>query len=174
MNSSINWIDALVGASIAYLAYKGYRRGLIRQVVSLAGLVVGFLFSSKVATLLEQYMVKITDIDPRLARVIAYSLAFIVIVWLANSLARVIQRAIHFTPLAFFNKLLGAVLSPAITLILLSYLFVLVDTIAPPLTPSSNIKDPRRNSRCYEPIKRIVPTYVARFWEELPQKKACP
>ncbi len=46
----MNWIDITTIVIACFFALKGYQDGLIKQVASIAGVVIGAIFAGKVAT----------------------------------------------------------------------------------------------------------------------------
>jgi uncharacterized membrane protein required for colicin V production len=52
----VNWIDLVIVVIVALAALRGFARGAVRQVLSLAGLVAGFYLSARVAPSLSRHV----------------------------------------------------------------------------------------------------------------------
>lgn len=52
----MNWVDLILLAVLALFGLRGFFRGLFREIFSLAGLIVGFLFAARYGDLAAQYV----------------------------------------------------------------------------------------------------------------------
>lgn len=103
-----NWLDILILAVLGLAAFKGFRRGLVREVIDLAGAVLaiylGFRFVGPVATWLAERGIA--------SGTLALVAGFIVIVFGTSLLGGLISSAwgavVRFTPVSWVDSLGGA------------------------------------------------------------------
>ncbi len=85
---TMNWFDIVVIVLILITLIKGFFSGLVMQVATLAGLILGAIFAGKLSELIAPELIKLTDasphiIGPPLSYIIAF-IAIIVILFLAG------------------------------------------------------------------------------------------
>lgn len=157
----MNWIDLAILIIVGLSAYRGFRTGFIRQVVSVIALLLAGYLSSRVAMYLEPGILRYFEISPRTLRVVSLTLSFIVIVICVRMAGRWLERLVSFSIIRLINRVLGAIIAPLVFLSLLSILFLLVDTIFPPENPKGSVsQDIRKESRFYAPVRGIIPTLL--------------
>ena len=88
-------------------AVKGYRRGLVLEVVSLLAFVLaavgGLLLLSSAVPLVRQYVGDAFGMLPLLS----FALVFVGIMWGVHLLGGLLKTAVHLTPLGVLDNLLG-------------------------------------------------------------------
>jgi membrane protein required for colicin V production len=104
----MNLFDWFLIAVLAYSIVMAFMRGLILELFSLGGLVVGILLASwnynHVAAFLERLIS-----TPATAQIIAFFLIVIGVMVLSALLGKALNRTAHAIGLGFFDRLLGAV-----------------------------------------------------------------
>lgn len=167
----MNWIDLCLLSIIGLSVLKGYRSGLIRQATALAAIVIAGFLCGKLSGLFEYWIISSFEVQPRTVRFISIIFSFAGILTAVRYTGSLMHRSVKHTPLALFNRLAGAILAPTIALLLLSYLFVFIDTIFP-IAPPKTEEQPnvRTSSRLYLPVRTLVPTLLASSWQ-LPSLK---
>lgn len=161
-------LDILILLIIAWAAYKGFTKGLIVQAATLAALVLGIYgathFSWYTAGLMHQHLSLKSDYMPLLA----FILTFIGIVVLVHLLAKLLDKLLQAIALGFINRLTGAVFSILKMTLILSVLFMVLNTINAHISflPAKEVAQ----SRLYAPISRLVPSIfpMLRFDGEFP------
>ncbi len=163
----MNWIDISILVIIGFSAIKGIREGLIRQVAFFVAIYVGIFASGYLTAFVEKGLVDFLSISPKSAHTVGLALSFVLILVFVSWIGRLLSKAISPTPLALFNRLGGLLLGILIPLTVLSYLFLFIDSIVFPENPSlihaqkrEEKTDIRHKSLFYDPIKRIVPTFI--------------
>ena len=121
----MNYLDIIIAIVLFLFGYRGWRKGLIISLVTLAAFVVGIYgamhFSDFTAAHLQDFM----EIDPKYLNTVAFILTFILLVILVNIIGRLVTKAVKAMNLGFFNKL-GGFLFGAAKGVLLCSTFVLV------------------------------------------------
>jgi len=151
----MNWIDFLIIAILGFGLIQGFMDGLIIEVAKLAALILGVWgsihFSGWTAAKLSGWF----DIQTAWLGIISFIITFIVIVVCINLLGRLIDTLLKAVALGFVVRALGAVFGVVKTAVILSVLFVLLNTInqRKHFLPSETIS----KSYLYNPIADIVP-----------------
>ncbi len=101
-------LDVLLLLTLGVGAVKGYRRGLLLEVVSLLAFVLavvgGLSLLSAAVPLVRQYVGEAFGLLPLLS----FALVFVGIMWGVHLLGGLAKSAVHLTPLGVLDNLLGA------------------------------------------------------------------
>jgi membrane protein required for colicin V production len=104
----MNLFDWFLVAILAYSTIMAFVRGIIIELFSIGGLIVGILIASwnynHVAKILERLIT-----TPATAQIIAFLLIVIGVMVLSTLLGKTLNRTAHAIGLGFFDRLLGAV-----------------------------------------------------------------
>lgn len=102
----MNYIDIFLIVPLLWGAFKGFKKGLIIEVVSLAALGLGIwggvYFSDYAVNLI------IEKVDDKYIPITAFMLTFLAIVLVVYFLGRLLEKIIDIVQLKFINKLAGA------------------------------------------------------------------
>ncbi len=104
-------IDFLLGLTFAGLAVRGWLRGLVRELVDLAGLVVGLLVAFRLGASIGDDLAAGFGMTPEAAAVTAGLAIFILVGVGAAVLGHYLQRAARLPGLTMVNRLLGSALA---------------------------------------------------------------
>ena len=154
----------LIVLAIAFVA--GYRKGMVMQLVSLAGLMIALIFAGYIAkNILPLIVENVHGIAPNVASALSYVFAFIAIMAAAHFLGRAIEKLIDIVHLSFFNKTIGGIISLGISMTFLSLLLNLVLM----LDTNENIirPDTKTNSFFFERVRVVVPAIVPYLNQEV-------
>ena len=157
----MNYLDIIIAIILFLFGFKGFRKGLIIEVVTLLAFAVGIYgamhFSDFTAAHLQDFM----EINPKYLNTIAFVLTFILLVVLVNLIGRWITNLVKAMNLSFWNKLGGFVFGVAKGVLLCSILvmvlnnFQLIGVVKPEV---------REQSKLYPFIEETVP-YVYRGFD---------
>jgi membrane protein required for colicin V production len=104
----MNFFDWFLIAILAYSIIMAFMRGIILELFSLGGLIVGILLASwnynHVAMFLERLIT-----TPATAQIVAFLLIVIGVMVLSVLLGKALNRTAHAIGLGFFDRFLGAV-----------------------------------------------------------------
>jgi uncharacterized membrane protein required for colicin V production len=131
----------------------GYRRGFIRQVLDLAGLVISFLLALFFAGVVASYLNSDIGIPYTPALVIGFIAIFIAGVLLFHFLAVILQKMINWTLLGWIDRLTGALLGIIMGMVVASLLISFM--LAVPL-PSS-LRSGFERSQVSEFLRPVAP-----------------
>jgi len=154
----MNILDIIIIIPVVWLAYRGFSRGLIIEIATLAALILGIYFSVHFSDVVGSYLIKWFDLNTKYLHIIAFIVTFAGVVILVYIIGRILEKFINMIALGFINKLLGGVFGILKAVLLLSVLFFIInrfDTNQKLLTPK--IKE---GSLLYEHVAKVVPTII--------------
>ena len=102
----MNWLDIVIIVLIAVPILIGLKMGIIRAILSLAGVIIGILLAGYFYAMLAE---KLTFIpQENLAKIAAFAIIFIGIMIIAGILASILEKMISLVLLGWVNHLGGA------------------------------------------------------------------
>jgi membrane protein required for colicin V production len=161
----MNWFDITIGILLLLAFINGYRKGLVMQLIGLAGILMAVIFGGKFANIILPYLDRVFDLSPQTLHVLSYVIAFVAILLIAALVGQIIERIVDIIFLDFFNRLFGGIIGIATTVIILSLLLNLLLTFdKDERIISAKIKN---NSFFFERIEPVVPAIVPYLNKEL-------
>ena len=123
------WIDVIFAAIAAYGFYWGYSRGIIRTVVSIAAVVVGFVLAVRFSAEVTEVIARLFDTTPTgalplLGFVITFALALLALRLIANAVEGLLTQL----RLNFINKAAGGLAAAVLATFFLSVGLAFVDS----------------------------------------------
>ncbi len=103
---TINYIDIGIIIILILFVWKGFRNGLLAEIASLAGVLVGFYLAQIYATSLNVYLVEY--ISSSFSYIVSFVVIILATMIVAGLLARLLQLIMKMVFLAWLDTLLGA------------------------------------------------------------------
>ncbi len=103
----MNWLDIVIIVVIAISAFGGLKNGLIKAVLSLAGLIVGVVLAGRYYTPLSEQLTFIPQ--DNIARIVAFAIILIGVMIIAGVLANLLKWAVSAVMLGWVNRIGGAI-----------------------------------------------------------------
>ena len=116
----MNWLDIVIIVALAISTFLGLRTGIIKAVLSLAGLIVGVILAGLFYVPLSEQLPFIPQAD--VAKVVAFAIILIGVMVIAVILARLLKWAASVVMLNWVNHLGGAIFGLALGAIFCSAL----------------------------------------------------
>jgi len=150
----MNFLDIILAIPIVLLAISGYRRGLIKEIASLAALILGLYFAIYFSDVVAKYLIEYFDVSERYVFIAAFILTFIGVVILVSILGKMLDKVASLAALGIINKFLGLVFGVLKGIILMSVLILLFNMI----DSKSNIlkQESRDESMLYHPLSEVA------------------
>jgi len=151
----MNLFDLVFIVLLIWSAYRGFTKGFILQLSTLAALLLGIYGAIHFSDFTAQMLTEHFSISSDYLSIIAFALTFVVIVIAVHLLARLIEKLIQAIALGFINRILGIVFGIAKTAFIISIILVLVN--------KANDKyhflprEKRENSFLYKPLSDFAP-----------------
>ena len=115
----MNLIDSICLIILIYGSYKGFKNGIVNEVLSFFGILLGIYLSKTYYQIVDKYLVSVFDSTNQLVSLISVTLIFTLTIILSKILSKVITKALNIMALGLLNKLIGSVFG------LLKYLLIL-------------------------------------------------
>ena len=139
-------LDILLALPLCFLIFMGWKKGLVREIATLAGVLVGLWASMH----LSQAVAPLLGLDGESAVLIAFIVTFLIALVLTYLLGRCVEGLMKAAKLSLVNRLsgalLGAVKALCVLAVLLNFL-VMVDSNEMILKP-----EVKEKSLLYKPI----------------------
>jgi membrane protein required for colicin V production len=119
----MNWLDIIILIVLALFLFGGLKNGIIRTVVSLAGLTVGIMLAGRYYPLVAAELTFIPDLN--IANIAAFIVILMVVLIASGIAAWLLTHFVKAILLGWLNSLLGAVFGFLIGVILTSALLTI-------------------------------------------------
>jgi len=124
----MNWLDILLAVILVIAVFIGLRRGLIKTVFALVGLVLGVFVAGRLYEPFGDWLSSF--MGDSIARIVAYAIILICVLVLAAVLASFVRRTIALTPLGWVDSLVGGVLGLLVCGVLMAAVITLLARFA--------------------------------------------
>ncbi|MBI3500356.1 MAG: CvpA family protein [Bacteroidetes bacterium] len=154
----MSYIDIILIIPLLWGLYKGFSKGLIIEVASLAAFVLAVWGGIKFSDFLSEWMKNSFDWTSKYLPVISFAIIFIGILILVFSTAKLLERFVKAAALGFANKLAGGIFGMLKFGLILSVLIFVLNAIEKnvQLIPSET----KHASLLYEPVGKIAPLII--------------
>ena len=151
----MNVLDIIFIIPLLVAVYRGFRKGLIHMIASLAALVLGIIGAIKLRPVFAGLLDAIFNIAPEHMNVIAFAVAFVTIVLLVHIAAYLVDRLIKAVALNLVNRLLGMGFGFLVTAFVISMILWPINEI----NAEKQIIKPERieGSLLYKPLSAFAP-----------------
>lgn len=122
----IKAVEIAIGIIVLYFLIAGIRKGLIRQVLEVVGIVAAFVCSFYLANRLALYLEPRIDLSYNLSLVISAAIIFVGVIIAFHYLGLALKKFLDITLLGAFDKVMGGVFGAVKGLLLCSLLLVIL------------------------------------------------
>lgn len=122
----INWFDILIAVVLIATLIKGYSSGLVMQIATLAGVILGAIFAGLLSEFIAPTLLAWTKAEPHIIAPLSYIIAFILIFIVLVLLGRSLQSIIKVAKINILNRIAGAIFCSLTGIIGLSILLNIV------------------------------------------------
>ena len=153
-----HFLDILIALPLVWGLYKGFRKGFIIEVATLAALIAGIFgairFSDQAAIMIREQW----EIDDRYMPILAFAVTFIIIVILVNLIGKMIEKVVDMVSLGFINKLAGALFRALKVAFVISVIFSMLQS----LNEDWGLIPPEieEESVLYKPLSKLAPLVI--------------
>ena len=154
----MGWIDITIIAIIALGGLRGFLKGFINQLASIAGLVVGF-FAAKTLYLIvaDKISVYVPDASMTTIQIVAFIAVWIVVPLLFSLIASFFTHAVEMLSLGAFNRFLGLLLGGVKWALIVGLFINVLDYVD--AGDSFIDQTNKEESMLYYPVKDIVSSF---------------
>ena len=157
----MNYLDIIIAILLLLFGIKGFRKGLIIEVVTLLAFAVGIYGAMHFSDFTAEHLQDFVEINPKYLNTIAFVLTFILLVLLVNLIGRWVTNLIKAMNLNFWNKLGGFVFGVVKGVLLCSVLVLVLNNFQLLGVVKAEV---REQSKLYPYIEQTVP-YVYRGFD---------
>lgn len=125
----MSYIDIIILLFLFYGAYRGFSRGLIVEVATLLGLVLGVYMAVRYSPYTENFLRDFFNFSSRYISYIALAVTFILVVIFVYVVGKLLTKLIDIISLGLVNKLLGTVLGVAKYFLIVCVLLLVIDAL---------------------------------------------
>jgi membrane protein required for colicin V production len=104
----MNWLDIVISVILVVVLFLGLKAGLIKMVVSSAGLVLGIFLAGRFYQILADILTFISS--DRVAAVVGYIIILFAVIIISSLVAWFLGKIVSIILLGWLNRLSGAVL----------------------------------------------------------------
>ncbi len=113
-------IDIIFAILMLAAIFKGYRRGLIVAVFSIAAFIIGLAAALKLSAVTAHYLQQNVNISGKWLPFLSFTLVFLAVVFLINMGAKLLEKTFEMAMLGWANRIGGIVLFIFLYLIIYS------------------------------------------------------
>ena len=153
-----NHWDIILFIPLLYAAWKGFQKGLIIELASIAALIAGIYVAANFSEITADRLKQWFEIEGSWLGYLAFIVTFVAVVFGVYALAKVVEKAVNMVALKLVNKLAGLLfgtLKVALIISIILNLFGWIDRYIPVLSKSEPNK-----SLLFSPIQSIAPTIL--------------
>lgn len=150
-----NHWDIILFIPLVFAAWKGFRKGLIIELASIAALIAGIYVSANFSESAAEKLKTWFEIEGSWLGYLSFIVTFVAVVFGVYALAKVVEKAVNMVALKLINKLAGLVFGTLKVALIISIVLNLLgwlDRHIPVLSKSEPNK-----SLLFNPVKSIAP-----------------
>lgn len=150
----MNYIDIIIAIILFLFGFKGFRKGLIIEVVTLLALGVGIYGAMHFSDFTAERLVEYVEVKPEYLNTIAFILTFILLVVAVNLIGRLVSNLVKTMNLGLLDRLGGFVFGVAKGVLLCSLLMLVLNN----LKVLGVVKEEaKQESKLYPYVEQTVP-----------------
>ena len=151
----MNYIDIIIIIILGFGMVKGFINGLVKEVASLAALILGIWGAIKFSGFTAEKLYDYFDLTGKYVGIVSFLITFAIIVVIIHFIGLLIDKLVDAASLSFINRLLGIVFGLLKSVLILSVLLAVVNAVN--VRRSFLPKDKIEQSMLYNPISDIAP-----------------
>ena len=151
----MNYIDIIIILLLLFASYKGLKRGLIKELVSLISLILGIYIASNFSFFLDSYLSKSFPKYGDFVSITSFIIVFLIVVVSLKLAGILISKLAKSLQLGIINRVLGLLFAASKTLLIISFILFELNhlsnqfgTIIP--------EDQKSESVLYEKVMKII------------------
>jgi len=153
----MNFIDIIIIILVLLAAFKGFSRGLIKELISLISLIAGVYIASNFSVYVEKhlnyYFPKIEEYNT----IISFILVFLIIYLSLKLAGIIIHKFVKTIQLNLINKILGLLFGTIKAILIIAFILLEFNHLEQSFSPIIP-KNHKEGSKLYPLIVEIIPT----------------
>lgn len=161
----MNFLDIIIIIPLGIAVFKGFRKGLIIELASLAAMFIGIFAGIYFSDFVAEFLIKNFGFNANYTKAIAFTLIFIAVLIVVRIIAKAIEKMVDMIAMGLFNKILGALFSLIKYAFLLSVLIFLFNKLD--YNEKILSRKTKENSILYNPVSGIAPLCIPKIKAEV-------
>lgn len=154
----LTWFDIMILIIIVIALIRGYMTGIITQLATLAGIILGAKFGGSISHIFAPYVIKWTDASSPVIELISCIIGFLIIFFTLVIIGKVITKILKPVHLGIFNRIAGGFFCAIKWVFIMSVLLnIIIGTGKQEIFIKENTK---KNSFTYNMIKSTAPMII--------------
>lgn len=120
-------LDIVFIIPIVWMAYLGFKKGLIIELSTLAALLLGIFVSLYFSDITAEFLRDTLGMKTKYLSLISFIVTFLLVVIAVNLLGRLIEKLIDVVALGFLNKSIGGVFGVLKAVVFLSFIVFFIE-----------------------------------------------
>jgi len=157
----MNILDIILLIPLAWGAYRGFRKGFIIELASLAALILGIYAAINFSYLIGDWLNENIDWKEKYLNIIAFILTFVIVIIVVHWTGKIIEKFIDILMLGFLNRILGlffGIIKAGFIMSVLIFLINVFDDDQKLLTPKLT-----NESLLYSPVASFAPYIIPKL-----------
>ena len=164
----MNTIDIVLALILLYGVVRGFFRGILAEIASLVGIVLGIYGAIKFSHILSDLLENYVDWDMQYVNLLSFAITFFIIVFLVSLAGKILTKIATFAALGIVNRILGA----GFGLLKVAFLISVVIMFFKSTNEEIHLiqEETLEESKLYEPVERIAPILLPSILREAREK----
>jgi membrane protein required for colicin V production len=151
MGTNFNMFDVLVVLVVIMGVWMGIRKGGVREVARILGLIIAFIFGMQLMKPIGLIIVSSLNLSTQIAPVVGFVVVFLGIILAVTIVARLLEAVIGTLMLGPVDRLLGGAIGGLKAILVLSIGLMMVGGVGYPGEQT------RETSAFYQPVEQVAP-----------------
>ncbi|MDD4108387.1 MAG: CvpA family protein [Prolixibacteraceae bacterium] len=154
----MNYLDIIIGILLFLAAIRGFRKGFIVELASLAAFILGVWGAIEFSYITENFIIKNFNFETDHLYLISFVITFIIIVILVHFAGSAINKFIEAVMLGFLNRIAGLAFAVIRSALIISIILIVFEVIDEDMKIIS--RQTRTESRLYGPVRNFAPSLL--------------
>lgn len=157
----MSFLDIIFIIPAVWLAYTGFKKGLIVELSTLLALVLGVFVSLYFSDVTAEFLKEAFDLKTKYLKLISFIITFLMVVIAVNLIGKLVEKFVDMVALSFLNKSAGGVFGVLKAVVIMSLLIFFIEKIDKKKVLLS--EELTENSIFYPYIQPLAPTLINTF-----------
>ncbi|MBS4013053.1 MAG: CvpA family protein [Bacteroidetes bacterium] len=152
----MNYLDLILILPLVYGAIRGFAKGFIIEVASLASLIVGVFIAVLLSDIIGEIAESIIDWNPIIVKIVVFAVALTLVIFIVHLIAKSLEKIVKIAGLGIFNRIAGLVAGFLKMAFFVSVILILLNNIN--LTAGKKVisDENRENSLLYNRLENFA------------------
>ncbi len=155
----MNYIDIILVIPMVWLAFRGFKRGLVVELFSLLALIAGVYAALYFSDYAAKFIIENFSFNEDYVPIISFIVTFIGVVVIVYFVGKLLEKLVNMVALGVLNKLAGVVFGILKAAVFLSIIIMLINSFDNEWIS----KEKKKDSLIYTPVSEIAPLLWNKF-----------